>query len=270
MSHVNTFNDIKAKLTDTLPHFETVKISTRTEDAEAAIKLLMRIHDDVNDFHRLCLPLPTKPLMTTVEKDRSLVESLEKLATSRGALCIPLDTALALVIENCDSPELAQQWGREHKETLIGFIHHRPVVRDGLRERGVLAWFDYSDRLIRVVDTQWLTAHEAIIEYVTGPNPPGCRCRFCRLPESNHNGVLTASTEQKHTYRDGLRTPDYVMLHAECTPHWQAWVTLVRRYASIADAQAADAAAGRTQRAVPLLPEIPAVPEPDISGLTGE
>lgn len=149
-------------------------------------------------------------------------------------------------------------WGLyEHEgiEAVVVNARSRPgEIFRLVQPEGVIFWSEERDRHLRIVDTRWLQSHADMFRWVVEPWPGGRRCRFCGMTESPVvDALFPVELERRH----GRTTiGDVVVLdagasahtHLRCREHWLRVLTTIAPYNSLAQARAADQAAGRSSR----------------------
>jgi hypothetical protein len=191
----------------------------------------------------------------------SLIASLEAAAKARAAALYPMDAMHSLVVTFAH--EAHKQWWYERPAGLVvGILRTEPDVIQTLKKGGVLLWEGTRtssseilppDDMWRLVNVNWLTAHEDIFQFVIDSTPMGRRCRFCLITEPSDSGELKpVELERRHgrTVVNGVVSlvPGAMHTHDACRRFWLDWLELASRYQSREKAQEADAAAGRKPR----------------------
>jgi len=248
-------------------HYE-IGLSGSLFDSKKADKIVAEIVDAAERFSKLVTPSNGGRYPTLAEKVTVLVDALERVANRVGAALLPLDTALVHVAQECTAPTDAQFWSKQQPQQLLGLVLHEPSLVMELQTRGILVWGDDQDSKIRLVNTNWLTTHAAIFAFVTGDNPAGNRCRFCRLPERKSNSLVTVDTPARNLHYPALTIKAESQVHADCKQPWLDWVQIARRYRNADEAMQADESEGRNGAPVPALPSIADEPVRDVSGCT--
>lgn len=220
-----------------------------------AEKILVRIERDIDalaDAIAEALHAPKAINLTDVERNQSAVAAITAWAKDRGAAIARPDSAHRQVVEHT-TEEHRPFWLNQNAERVFGLVSH--VIAGALEAEGVLAWrTNPDDGHLRIVHTEWLTAHADIFQHVFGDWPGGHRCRFCRMaeiPTSNQLQAVEPEQCKSAVLENGvpLLPRGAVLTHEKCRPHWLRWLELARRYRTLQEAQEADKAAGRESRA---------------------
>ena len=225
-----------------------------------AEKFLLRIEKDIDALAEAIsevLHAPQARALTMPERNRSAVAALTAWARECAAAILPPDSAHRMLIEHAQE-EHREYWQGQSPHLVAGLISH--TVGEALESQGVLAWRP-EDGHIRLVDTQWLTAHADIFQHVFGGRPGGRRCRFCRIqeiPTSNQLQAVVPEQRKGGAMHDSIvQLPRGVVLtHEKCRPHWERWYSIARQYSTLEESQAADKAAGRESKAPPPMADL--------------
>lgn len=202
----------------------------------------------------------------------SMVVALESFARGNPGVRCRADTLYHAVLEHAplgDKPF----WARQPPGLIVGLLRDtgppqarrvdiglpplkEPIseARKALKRREIEVWegrgtaISAPDEHWRVVDLNWLTAHEDIRRWVTGALA-GPRCRLCAIIEP----------EPSELERVG---PMSAPVHAVCAQQWLTWLQIAALHKSDEEARAADEAAGRKRREFrpnvsPFVPESP-------------
>lgn len=216
-------------------------------------------------------------ILDTSERVASAAEGLIAFAREARSAILPHDAAIAMVAQRA-GPNEAYWRSHEHiPGHLVGMIPNVPLfdsvtgdvdhgVRENLRRQnaialslhdalvadGVIAWRNpIDDGFIRIVDQRRITAHASIRTWVDQSNAPtGKRCRCCSILEPPSSMLLFSADPEMRgipAVVNGVpvHSGGYVQVHAHCLAQWLSWVEIATSYASQADAEAADIAAGR-------------------------
>ena len=210
---------------------------------------LTKFEKAAHSFAESLKPPPAAQRLTDKECVQSLTDGAEAIAREKAAVLLTDAELHAQVTEHAPA-EHREFWHTESQGLARGHMQSNESLRTELRSRGILAWFTGSDRLTRLVDTQWLSTHEEIFAFVNSEAEPGRRCRFCRLAESPASTALIRADPEN----------DHSITHSMCQPFWMAWKSIAAQYTDAGAAKAADKDAGRKPGQRAPLPEL--LPEP--------
>lgn len=243
------------------------EINGNTEALTQAAAHVAAIGRAVKALEELLMPAPTGVrFLQGAERTASLIGALEAGAKARGPGVYPIDSLHSLVVDHAAAEDQAF-WDREPAGLIAGLLREDREVGRQLEARGVLVWEGHGtatragDELWRLVNTQWLEAHEEIRAFVTDLWPGGQRCRFCGAEEPLEHELQRVDLETRAgvAYINGKAAVSgaSVSTHQACRPLWLKWLEIASSYSSQEAAAEADAAAGRSARAkVPTLPAI--------------
>jgi hypothetical protein len=204
----------------------------------------------------LASDVPTHPTWRSpTERVASLVVGLERLAHSRGAELLALDSLRDLIRENAPESD-GKFWAQESPEAIGGLIRWEKQLREELSKRLVAVWLGEEDNRVRLIDRAWLTAHADIYRWVTTVWGGGVRCRACGMYENAEAPELVTvdiARRGGNVSLNGRRqlAAGIAHVHEECEDLWRTMVAVAEQYSSEAEAEAADAEAGREPRASP-------------------
>jgi len=256
---------IDARFHDFETHYGLALLSGRV-DTKRVSKLLDSIESSQTALMDLVKGKPAwHP--TTPERFESLADGLERVARDKGAIICRADALLSLMVERL-SGDIQSYWHSAGQQELFGLIRNEPDVAELLRPRGILAWTNDQDKHIRVVNTERLSTHANIYAHVDHRQwQGGRRCRACCIPEiASSRELVPVDPERRRGYTmkndSFVMQPHVIYAHEQCLPSWHRWLAIAGQYASLAEAEAADVAAGRTPQASPEMPALPAQESP--------
>lgn len=210
------------------------------------------------------------PINSGSARHSSAVAAIAGWAREVGAAIVKNDSALSMIQKHC--PESHRGfWASQHQNLIGGLVANEMKTSELLKAEGVLIFLaDPSDGYIRIVDLAAPSAHADIYRRVTEWKG-GRRCRYCRIEEPAMSLELQpVEAEQRnghHTINGVMQMqPGIVHTHKQCRPFWLKWLQISGQYAGIAEAEAADIAAGRTSKPAPpptdLQPDAPPASKP--------
>jgi hypothetical protein len=190
-------------------------------------------------------------------------------AMMRGCASQPLLAATdlkELVVKYCP-PQDRSSWEARAPQSVWGMLEHegaaqiivnahvrKSELRKLIEDQGILYWSEELDRRFRLVNTRHLNSHADAFRWIVEPWGGGRRCRFCGMVESGAVNALFPVELDRRNGRvmiDGMVVLDAgasALTHDRCRPLWIEAVATASKYRSLAEAQAADKAAGRTTR----------------------
>jgi hypothetical protein len=203
------------------------------------------------------------------EELQSLVYAAVRFTRQRIGLRVQASDLKELVLAHCP-PQHRASWRERLPQSIYGFYEHqgweswkvvgagevreRSELRQLIEAEGIEFWCEWRDQCFRFVDSRWLAAHADMFRWVVGPWGGGRRCRFCGTVESPQvDALLPVELERRHgrTVIGGtvvLEAGASALTHERCRPHWLHLLTTIAPYGSLAEARAADQAAGRQSR----------------------
>lgn len=143
---------------------------------------------------------------SNIERITSLSDALESIARKYGGILCKSDALHSLVAEHAPA-DAREYWSGNREGEIFGWIRQQAEVVDVLAPRGILVWTNEADRRVRIVNTNWLTAHADIRRFVM-ERWHGRRCRFCRIDEIPTSLELKPLDPQK---RNGVAFVNGVM-----------------------------------------------------------
>lgn len=188
----------------------------------------------------------------------TLVAALEQMTLARGNHLYQVDGLHSCAMEFMPD-DIRGHWRTIGPHKLAGYISHEPEVAEQLEARGILVWRG-EDRLVRLVNTEWIKTDAAKREHVQRKVVGRC-CSFCLIQESQTSRELIPVDPAKRgklEILDGVAQLQTKTIHAheKCIPHWLRWLAIAERYKTQGEAEAADIEAGRTPGALPALADL--------------
>lgn len=239
-------------------HCSHMVMNGTPRDANRLEKLYAAIESDVAALADFVVPKPGRHLDLPA-RILTLIEALEQMTLARGNHLYQVDGLHECALQFMPD-DVRSQWRTIGQHKLAGHIAHQSEVAEQLEARGILVWRSEIDGLIRLVHTNWLTAHAAIREHVM-TKVIGRRCQFCSIQESQSSRELMPVDPAKRgklAILDGVVQLQTKTIHAHlrCIPHWLRWLSIAEQYKSKAEAEASDIEAGRTPGALPALADL--------------
>lgn len=257
MSRVRLIIDATYALERLRSDVDLAQVNRRDEILARVDPALEALTGAVKDLKEALLPDTRRVRqLQGAERAASLIAALEAGAKACGSGLYAADSLHNLVVDHAPAQDKIW-WHCQLAGIVVGMLGMEPEIRRTLADRGVRVWEGKrtplvpGDELWRVVHLDRFTADGDIYRWVTKPWGGGRCCRGCGMTENEHANELHRFDLQKRHDAPvingivAIGAGGGVLVHDECRAQWARWVAIASRYGSQAEAEAADAAAGR-------------------------
>jgi hypothetical protein len=261
-SRVKVILDLIRDLDRIRSDVDLAQVRQRTDVLERVDPALAALTEATKQLLEAVRPDPGRMrLLQGAERAAWLVAALEAGAKACGAGLYAADSLHGLVVDHTAAQD--KVWAHSQLPGLVvGMLRTEPDIAKTLARRGVRIWEGKSELLIpsdelwRLVHLDRLTAHGDIRRWVTERRLGRC-CQCCGItenPQANELQLFELTRRHGVAMINGavaIAAAGGVLLHDECRSQWIRWVELASKYSTQAEAEAADAAAGRKPRGTP-------------------